>query len=212
MLSENKIAQRKTKILKRKKFSPSLFVLHFGLRKKHPKLAHHTIFFGPRWKELLKDIYKNGVLPEDNALYLHSPSVTDSSMAPEGCSTYYALAVVPNLGKLDIDWSMEQDRYKNIIYQQLEETCLPNLREDLVVDRVFTPFDFKKELNAYKGAAFSMEPLLVQSAYFRIHNSDQKIKGLYFTGAGTHPGAGVPGVVNSAKATAKIIMDRLDHG
>ena len=212
LLSNNKTAQKKTKVLKRKKFSPSLFLLHFGLRREHPKLAHHTILFGPRWKELLEDIYHNGVLPEDNALYLHAPSVTDKSMAPEGCSAYYALAVVPNLGKLNIDWSIEKERYKEVIYQQLEERCIPNLREDLVVEKIFTPIDFEKELNSYQGAAFSMEPLLIQSAYFRIHNSDQKIKGLYFAGAGTHPGAGVPGVVNSAKATARIMIDNLKNG
>jgi len=212
LLSDNKTAQKKTKVLKRKKFSPSLFLLHFGLRREHPQLAHHTILFGPRWKELLEDIYHNGVLPEDNALYLHAPSVTDKSMAPEGCSAYYALAVVPNLGKLNIDWSIEKERYKEVIYQQLEERCIPNLREDLVVEKIFTPIDFEKELNSYQGAAFSMEPLLIQSAFFRIHNSDQKIKGLYFTGAGTHPGAGVPGVVNSAKATARIMIDNLKNG
>jgi phytoene desaturase len=186
--------------------------LHFGLRREHSQLAHHTILFGPRWKELLEDIYHNGVLPEDNALYLHAPSVTDKSMAPEGCSAYYALAVVPNLSKLNIDWSIEKERYKEVIYQQLEERCIPNLREDLVIEKIFTPIDFEKELNSYQGAAFSMEPLLIQSAYFRIHNSDQKIKGLYFTGAGTHPGAGVPGVVNSAKATARIMIDNLKNG
>lgn len=203
-------AAARVRRLRKKRFSNSLFVVYFGLRREHPELAHHTVLFGPRYKELLTDIFDHGVLADDFSLYLHGPSVTDGSLAPEGCSTYYALSPVPHLGKTAIDWEQEGPRYRDRIFQALEEQCLPGLRSDLVTHRMFTPQDFATELNAHLGSAFSLEPVLTQSAYFRTHNRDDRIGGLYFVGAGTHPGAGVPGVINSAKATASLMLSDLE--
>ena len=129
------------------------------------------------------------------------------SLAPPGHSAYYVLSPVPHLGTADIDWAIEGPRYRDRIFDYLEQRYIPNLRRDLVVSRMLTPFDFRDELNSHLGSAFSLEPILTQSAWFRPHNRDRDIAGLYFVGAGTHPGAGVPGVVGSAKATAKLILD-----
>jgi phytoene desaturase len=187
----------------------SLFVIYFGLRGERPELAHHTVVFGPRYRELLKDIFHGAELADDFSLYLHAPTVTDPTLAPPGHSAYYVLAPVPHLGNADIDWNVEGPRYRDRILAYLEQHQIPDLARDLVTCRIFTPFDFRDELNAHVGSAFSLEPVLWQSAYFRTHNKDAQIDGLYFVGAGTHPGAGIPGVVGSAKATAGIILD--DH-
>jgi phytoene desaturase len=187
----------------------SLFVVHFGLRAEHPELAHHTVLFGPRYRELLDDIFERGILADDFSLYVHAPSVTDPSMAPPGCSSYYALAPVPNLKKSNVDWNTEGPRFRDRVLDYVERRYIPNLRRDLVTSRIFTPLDFESELNAHLGSAFSLEPVLTQSAWFRTHNRDSRIGGLYFAGAGTHPGAGVPGVVNSAKATAGLVLSDL---
>jgi phytoene desaturase len=192
--------------LKRRRFSPSLFVLHFGLKRSHPEMAHHTIVFGPRYRGLIDEIYGKDGLADDFSLYLHAPCVTDASLAPEGCSTYYALSPVPHLGTAKIDWDVEGPRYRDRILEALEARCLPGLREDLVTTRIFTPKDFERELGAWQGSAFSLEPVLTQSAWFRTHNRDDVIDNLYFVGAGTHPGAGVPGVIGSAKATAGLMI------
>jgi phytoene desaturase len=194
------------KSLKRKRFSPSLFVLHFGLNRPHPEMAHHTIVFGPRYKGLIDEIYSKNALAEDFSLYLHAPCVTDPTLAPPGCSTYYALSPVPHLGTAKIDWDVEGPRYAERILDSLEERAIPGLRSDLVTSRIFTPKDFERELGAWQGSAFSLEPVLTQSAWFRTHNRDDVIGNLYFVGAGTHPGAGVPGVIGSAKATAGLII------
>jgi phytoene desaturase len=194
--------------LARRRFSMSLFVVYFGLRRPPGDLKHHTILFGPKYKELVQAICGAKPLREDFSLYLHAPSVTDPSLAPEGCSTYYALSPVPNL-KQDIDWAVEGPRYADRILDALQARVLPGLREELATLRIFTPQDFKTELNAHLGSAFSLEPILSQSAYFRVHNRDDAIPNLYFVGAGTHPGAGVPGVVGSAKATASVILGDL---
>ena len=190
-----------------KRYSMSLFVVYFGLKRQHPGLAHHAVLFGKRYRELLADIFDHGTLADDFSLYLHSPSVTDPGLAPPGCSTHYALAPVPNLEKSDVDWETEAPRYRDRIFDYLEQRYIPGLREDLVTSRMFTPLDFVSELNAHHGSAFSLQPTLTQSAYFRIHNRDARIPGLYFVGAGTHPGAGIPGVVNSAKATAGLVLE-----
>lgn len=188
------------------KYSMSLFLVYFGTKKQYPHLKHHNIIFGPRYKELLGDIFDRGVLADDFSLYLHVPTRTDASLAPAGCEGFYALSPVPHLGKLNLDWKTEGPKYADKILKYLEKHYLPGLSENLVTQRIFTPLDFKSELNAHLGSAFSLEPTLTQSAYFRIHNRDKFIKGLYFVGAGTHPGAGVPGVINSAKATASVIL------
>jgi phytoene desaturase len=193
--------------LKKKRFSNSLFVLHFGLNRPQPQLQHHTVCFGPRYRALIEEIFKGRELAEDFSLYLHAPCITDPSLAPPGCSSHYVLAPVPHLGNAPIDWDVEGPRYADRIFDYLERHYMPGLRESLVTHRMFTPTDFRDELNAHHGSAFSLEPLLTQSAWFRPHNRDQDIGNLYLVGAGTHPGAGVPGVIGSAKATARLMLD-----
>ncbi len=193
--------------LARMSYSMSLFLIYFGTRRRYTNLAHHNILFGPRYRELLKDIFRRGRLADDFSLYLHVPTLSDPSLAPLGCEAYYVLSPVPHLGKLDLDWSVEGPRYGEKILQYLEQRYMPGLRRELLTQRIFTPEDFRVELNSHLGSAFSLEPKLTQSAYFRVHNRDRNLKGLYFVGAGTHPGAGIPGVVNSAKATASLVLD-----
>jgi len=192
--------------LKRRRFSMSLFVAYFGVKgPPPPELRHHTILFGPHYRELVSAICGAEPLREDFSLYLHAPTVTDPSLSPEGCSAYYVLSPVPNL-KQPIDWAVEGPRYADRVYEALERRAIPGLRARMVTSRIFTPADFETELNAHLGSAFSLEPILTQSAWFRVHNRDDVISNLYFVGAGTHPGAGVPGVVGSAKATAGVIL------
>jgi phytoene desaturase len=192
--------------LRRMAYSMSLFLIYFGTRRRYPELLHHNIIFGPRYRDLLRDIFSRGRLAEDFSLYLHAPARTDPSLAPEGCDAFYVLSPVPHLGKLSIDWDREGPRYAARVLEYLERRYMPGLRGSLLTQRIFTPQDFRSELNAHLGSAFSLEPRLTQSAYFRVHNRDRDVSGLYFVGAGTHPGAGVPGVVNSAKATAGLIV------
>jgi phytoene desaturase len=212
LLGHQDWGRRQASRLRDRRFSMSLFLVYFGTRTKHPQLAHHMVLFGPRYRELLEDIFERGVLANDFSLYLHAPTVTDPSLAPEGCEAFYVLAPVPHLGKADIDWSIEGPRYRDRILDYLEAQCIPGLRADLVTSRIFTPSDFVTELNAHNGSAFSLEPVLTQSAYFRVHNRDDHFSNLYFVGAGTHPGAGVPGVVSSAKATAGLVLEDLGIG
>jgi phytoene desaturase len=209
LLAHSKRGERAARSLERKRFSPSMFMVHFGIKGTFPGIPHHSILFGPRYKGLLTDIYDHGVLARDFALYLHHPTVTDPALAPEGCSTFYALAPVPHLGKLPIDWDEIGPVYADRILDHLEARLIPGLRERLVTRFHYTPSDFAQDLNAYMGSAFSLEPLLTQSAWFRVHNRDDRIDNLYFVGAGTHPGAGIPGVVGSAKATAALMLDDL---
>jgi phytoene desaturase len=195
--------------LARKKWSPSLFLVHFGVKGAWPGIPHHMILFGPRYGGLLKDIYEHGVLPEDFSLYLHHPTVTDPSMAPEGHSTFYALAPVPHLGKLPIDWDQVGPVLAERILDEVERRLIPDLRSRITVQFHYTPADFQQDLGAFHGSAFSLEPLLTQSAWFRAHNRDDVVSNLYFVGAGTHPGAGIPGVVGSARATADLMLKDL---
>jgi phytoene desaturase len=192
--------------LGRKKYSMSLFLIYFGTNRRYPNLQHHNVIFGPRYRELLGDVFKRGRLADDFSLYLHAPTRSDPSLAPPGCEAFYVLSPVPHLGKLAIDWQVEGPRYAAKILNYLEQRYMPGLTASIVTQRIFTPADFKSELNAHYGSAFSLEPRLTQSAYFRVHNRDRNIRGLYFVGAGTHPGAGIPGVVNSGKATANLII------
>ncbi len=207
LLGRSPRGEQAARSVKRRSFSPSLFVIYFGVEGHYPELAHHSIMFGPRYKELLKEIYSGPGLPDDFSLYLHSPTVSDPDLAPEGCSTFYVLSPVPNLKSANIDWDTMGPQYRDRILGYLEQYYLPGLRDRIVTSRIFTPYDFRDQLNAHLGAAFSMEPVLWQSAYFRTHNRDSKLSGLYFTGAGTHPGAGIPGVVGSAKATSGLMLE-----
>ena len=211
LLGDHARGQAMGRRLRGKRHSMSLFVVYFGLKTRHPDLRHHTIVFGPRYKGLISEIVNAAPLASDFSLYLHAPGVTDASLAPEGSDGFYVLSPVPNL-KREIDWDVEGPAYADRMLDELERRCIPNLRRDLVTLRTFSPKDFHGELNAHLGSAFSLEPILTQSAYFRVHNQDDKIKNLFFVGAGTHPGAGVPGVVGSAKATASVIVDELARG
>lgn len=195
--------------LRRKRFSPSLFVVHFGVRGRFPDIPHHNILFGPRYKALLDDIYSGDALARDPALYLHHPSVTDPAMAPEGCSTFYALAPVPHLGQIDVDWTTQGPLYAERILDIVAARLIPDLKDRIVTSFHYAPSDFATDLGAHLGSAFSLEPLLTQSAWFRVHNRDDVLSNFYFVGAGTHPGAGIPGVVGSAKATAGLMIDDL---
>jgi phytoene desaturase len=207
LLRQEPAVERTRKGLLRARQSMSLFVLYFGTKKRYPGLAHHNILFGNRYKALLDDIFNKGVLADDFSLYLHVPTVTDPSVAPEGCENFYALSPVPHLGKAALDWKIEGPKYADKILSYLEKHYLPGLKQEIITQRHFTPDDFKYELNAHLGSAFSLEPVLWQSAYFRVHNRDAHLKGLYFAGAGTHPGAGIPGVIGSAQATAGLVVE-----
>ncbi len=186
------------------KYSMSLFVWYFGTKKQYPQVPHHMMLLGERYKELLEDIFKRHHLAKDFSLYLHRPTATDPSLAPEGCDTFYVLSPVPHLDS-GTDWSEEAESYRKAIAKMLGETVLPGLEENLVESFVMTPQDFQDRLLSYKGAAFGLEPLLTQSAWFRPHNRSEDIEGLYMVGASTHPGAGIPGVLSSAKALDSLI-------
>jgi len=190
--------------LQRMRYSMSLFLIYFGTRRLYPDLAHHTILLGSRYEGLLEDVFRRGRLAPDMSLYLHAPTRSDPSLAPPGHEAFYALSPVPNLAA-PIDWAQEKERYRDAIYDRLESTCVPGLRDHLVTERLFTPLDFRDELWSHLGAAFSFEPILTQSAYFRGHNRCPDVQGLYFVGAGTHPGAGLPGVLSSARVTDSLI-------
>ena len=189
---------------KRMEYSMGLFVYYFGTKKTYPDVEHHTIKFGDKYKEHLDDIFNKKKLNKDISYYLHRPSATDKSMAPKNHDCFYVLVPVPN-NQSKIDWTIEGDKMKNLIIDKMEKTLLPNLRENIVEDFYLTPDYFEKELNTKFGSGFSIQPKFTQSAYFRFHNKSEICEGLYFVGAGTHPGAGVPGVLSSAKVLDKII-------
>lgn len=192
--------------IERTKYSMSLFVIYFGTNRRYTDsgLAHHNIIFGERYKGLLRDIFHKQKLADDFSLYLHMPTLTDPSLAPEGHESFYVLSPVPHLGS-DIDWTKTAPLYRDAIMNFLEENYLPGLKNHIVAEHTIDPLHFQNTLNSYKGSAFSVEPILTQSAWFRPHNRSEDVKNLYFTGAGTHPGAGLPGVLSSAKIVEKLI-------
>jgi len=197
--------------LERMRYAMSLFVVYFGTDRTYPHLPHHAIVLGPRYEDLLGDIFDRKVVAEDFSLYLHAPTRTDPSLAPEGCECFYVLSPVPNL-QGGQDWESIKEDYADRILASLEkEHLVPGLRQHLVTKRIFTPLDFERELDAYAGSAFQFEPILTQSAWFRPHNKSEDVEGLYFVGAGTHPGAGLPGVVSSAKVLDRFIPKRAAH-
>ena len=190
--------------IERKKYSMSLFVWYFGTSRQYAEVPHHTMVLGPRYEGLLKDIFERHHVPDDFSLYLHRPTATDPGMAPAGHDAFYALSPVPHLDS-GTDWATQAEGYRRRIEQRLHDTVLPGLGAHIVSSRVTTPQDFHDRLLSYKGAAFGMEPLLSQSAYFRPHNRSEDVRGLFMVGAGTHPGAGVPGVLMSAKALETVV-------
>lgn len=194
--------------VKQKRMKPSmgLFVLFFGTDKTYPDVAHHTIWFGERYRELIHEIFHGSELPEDFSLYLHRPTATDPSFAPTGCDSFYVLAPVPNL-KAGIDWETEGPRLRDRIVDALDGTILPDLRSHIRSDFFMTPEDFKNDYLSGFGSGFSVSPVFTQSAWFRFHNRSEVLENLYLVGAGTHPGAGVPGVLCSAKVLDRIPMD-----
>ncbi len=196
--------------IERSRSSMSLFVWYFGTRRTYPDVAHHTILLGPRYRELLTDIFDRHVLAEDFSLYLHRPTATDPSLAPPGCDAFYVLSPVPHLAS-GTDWPREAESYRAKIAAHLEKTLLPGLGEHLASSLVTTPLDFQDRLLSFRGAAFGMEPVLTQSAFFRPHNQSEDVKNLFLVGAGTHPGAGLPGVLSSARVLDALIPDARIH-
>jgi phytoene desaturase len=192
--------------IERARYSMSLFVWYFGTRRRYEDVAHHTILLGPRYRGLLTDIFERKVLPEDFSLYLHRPTASDPSLAPAGCDAFYVLSPVANL-QSGIDWATRAEPYRRTIEAYLERTLLPGLSAQLATSRMLTPQDFQDRLLSFRGAAFGLEPVLSQSAWFRPHNRSEDVAGLYLVGAGTHPGAGVPGVLSSARVLDTVVPD-----
>ncbi len=187
-------------------YSMSLFVIYFGTDKKYENMAHHEIIMGKRYKPLLDEIFVHKTLAEDFSLYLHRPTATDQSLAPEGCDSWYVLSPVPHL-EADVDWTTQAKPYRDSIIKFLEENYMPELSKHIVSEHYIDPLHFQNTLNSYLGNAFGVEPTLMQSAYLRPHNLSEDIPNLYFVGAGTHPGAGLPGVMSSGKIVAKMICE-----
>ena len=197
------------KKLRKTQYSMSAFLLYLGVRKNYPQLQHHTLILSERYKGLIDDIFDNKILPDDFSMYLHIPSQTDPSMAPEGCASMYVLIPVPNLDA-SINWEETEKRYTDKILTFLENDFgLTDLRASIEVIETFTPLDFKHHRNSHLGSAWGVEPKLTQTAYFRPHNLSEDIEKLYFVGASTHPGAGVPGVLLTAETTVKLVVKDL---
>ena len=192
--------------LARSRYSMSLFVWYFGTDRRYDDVPHHMILLSKRYRELLKDIFKDKVLADDFSMYLHRPTATDHSLAPDGCDTFYVLSPVPHLDS-GTDWSVTGEIYRQAIERSLEETALPGLRSHIATSHMITPVDFKERLFSEKGAAFGLEPVLTQTAWFRPNNLSEEVDGLFLVGAGTHPGAGLPGVISSAKVLDEVVPD-----
>ncbi len=190
--------------MKRMNYSMGLFVYYFGSKKKYQKVAHHTIYFGKSYKEHLTKIFDQKILSNDISYYLHRPSATDSSMSPDGHDAFYVLVPVPNnLSK--INWAKEGEKFKELVLEKMDKTVLPDIKKNVVSDFYLTPDYFEKELSTLHGSGFSIQPKFTQSAYFRFHNKSEIFNNLYFVGAGTHPGAGMPGVLSSAKVLEELL-------
>jgi phytoene desaturase len=204
LIPANKRPKMPNRKVENLRHSMSLFVIYFGTNRQYDNIAHHEIIMGPRYKELLEDIFERKILSDDFSLYLHRPTATDPSLAPPGHDCWYVLSPVPHLGS-DVDWEAVGDRYRDRIMQYLEDRYVPDLSKHIVTERRIDPRYFENTLNSYVGSAFGPEPVLTQSAYMRPHNRSQDIPNLYFCGAGTHPGAGLPGVISSGKIVAELI-------
>lgn len=209
MVDQKDVAVSSKIKLKVAHYSMGLFVVYFGATRQYPQVAHHTIWLGKTYQSLLENIFDKKILSEDFSLYLHRPTATDPSFAPAGCDSFYVLCPVPNL-QGNIDWATEGERLKDKIIDALDKTILPELKKYITDDFFMTPQDFKQDYLSTHGAGFSIAPLFRQSAWFRFHNKAEGIKHLYLTGAGTHPGAGLPGVLCSAKVLDKLIPAEAD--
>jgi phytoene desaturase len=205
-------AQYRRKYTNRKiesmKYSMSLFVIYFGTKRRYldTDLAHHNIILGERYKGLLNDIFNKKIVSEDFSLYLHMPTITDPTIAPEGHESFYVLSPVPHLGS-GTDWRLKAKPYRDKIMGFLEENYLPDLQANIVAEHYIDPLHFQNVLNSYQGSAFSVQPILTQSAWFRPHNRSEDFSNLYFVGAGTHPGAGLPGVLSSSIIAENLIRE-----
>jgi phytoene desaturase len=197
--------------LERSRYSMGLFVWYFGTRRRYDDVAHHTILLGPRYRGLLRDIFRRQHLADDFSLYLHRPTATDPSLAPPGQDAFYVLSPVPHLGS-GTDWRTRAEPYRRRIEAALSDSILPGLSAEVVTSRMLTPLEFERDLLAYRGAAFGLEPVLTQSAWFRPHNRSEEVRNLYLVGAGTHPGAGLPGVLCSAKVLDRVVPAGMVHG
>jgi phytoene desaturase len=206
MIQPSELARTTRVKLAAAEFSMGLFVLYFGTTRTYPDVAHHTIWMGERYRELLDDIFHKKTLSEDFSLYLHRPTATDPSFAPPDCDSFYVLCPVPNL-KGEVDWTRDGPRLRDRIVAALGKTILPDLESTITDDFFMTPEDFRHDYLSAHGAGFSVSPLFRQSAWFRFHNRAEGIKNLYLVGAGTHPGAGLPGVLCSAKVMDALIPD-----
>jgi phytoene desaturase len=193
------------------RYSMSLFVIYFGTKRRYTDtgLSHHNIILSKRYRELLDDIFSKKILADDFSLYLHMPTITDPTIAPAGHESFYVLSPVPNLSAKNIDWKTTAPLYKERILKFLEENYLPDLRENIVAEHYIDPLHFQNTLNSYRGAAFSVEPILTQSAWFRPHNRSEDFNNLFFAGAGTHPGAGLPGVLSSAIIAENLVKESI---
>jgi phytoene desaturase len=189
--------------MRRMDYSMGLFVYYFGSKKKYNDVAHHTIYFGKSYEKHLNKIFEKKTLSEDISYYLHRPSATDPNMAPKDQDAFYVLVPVPN-NQSNLNWVEEGDKFKNLVLDKMDKTVLPGIKENVVSDFYLTPDYFEIDLATLHGSGFSIQPKFSQSAYFRFHNQSEIYKNLYFVGAGTHPGAGMPGVLSSAK-----VLDRL---
>jgi phytoene desaturase len=192
--------------LQKARYSMSLFVWYFGTRRQFTDVPHHTILMGPRYQELIEDIFERKILAKDCSLYLHRPTASDPSLAPTGCDSFYVLSPVPNQDS-GIDWTTQAETYRQLVAKRLNDTIMPGFEATIVTQRIMTPLDFQNGLSSYKGAAFGLEPVLTQSAWFRPHNRSEDIENLFLVGAGTHPGAGVPGVISSARVLDSVVPD-----
>jgi len=192
--------------IEKSRYSMSLFLWYFGTKKQYTDVKHHTIMLGPRYKELITDIFTHKHCADDFSLYLHRPTATDPSLAPPGCDTFYVLSPVPHL-ESGINWHTRAESYRQLIAKELSDTILPDLENQVVTSRMLTPQDFQDRLSSFRGAAFGLEPILTQSAWFRPHNQSEDVKNLFLVGAGTHPGAGLPGVLSSARVLDSVVPD-----
>jgi phytoene desaturase len=190
--------------VKRMDYSMGLFVYYFGSRKQFKEVAHHTIYFGKSYEKHLNKIFDQKILSDDISYYLHRPTATDPSMAPDGQDAFYVLVPVPN-NLSGINWLNEGEKFKELVLTKMDQTVLPGIKESVVSDFYLTPDYFEKELSTLHGSGFSIQPKFTQSAYFRFHNKSEIFDNLYFVGAGTHPGAGMPGVLSSAKVLDKLL-------